>query len=283
MIPIRLSSRLSESDYQSEYEEEHKNQHIDALNALYVALTRARNALYIYGMYKSSDLKNNGSVAALLHHLYDDQLCEGTTALESEQSSSGKMQDRFSFTDASTKTAELHVGERPISFQLSRESMDCLKYGIQEGEETFSQIDLGNVCHGIMEDMETRADEDAAIIEAQMNGLIPDEKTLEQIRLLIDGAWEHEQLRDWFSGQWELLREVTFLTANREMRPDRVMINRADSKAIVLDYKFGLHHDAKYIFQVRDYMRIMLQLGYKHVEGYLWFAQDNKLQPVTLK
>lgn len=283
MIPIRLSSRLSESDYQSEYEEEHKNQHIDALNALYVALTRARNALYIYGMYKSSDLKNNGSVAALLHHLYDDQLSEGTTALESEQSSSGKMQDRFSFTDASTKTAELHVGERPISFQLSRESMDCLKYGIQEGEETFSQIDLGNVCHGIMEDMETRADEDAAIIEAQMNGLIPDEKTLEQIQLLIDGAWEHEQLRDWFSGQWELLREVTFLTANREMRPDRVMINRADSKAIVLDYKFGLHHDAKYIFQVRDYMRIMLQLGYKHVEGYLWFAQDNKLQPVTLK
>ena len=292
MIPLRLKKDLKESEYEPEITAEHEAQHIDNINALYVAFTRARNNLYIYGAYQLSDLDNSKTVAALLHEMFRDRWTEqdktDLLALESvsttkKNAAIGKMHDRFSFADATTQTAELHVGERPVAFRLSRESMDCLKYGVQEGEETFSHIDLGNVCHGIMEHMETREDEPYAIEDAQMSGLIPDEETLLQIRALIDGAWENEKLCDWFSGKWELLREVTFLTANREMRPDRVMIDREQSIAIVLDYKFGQHHDQKYPLQVRDYMRIMAELGFQHVEGYLWFAQDKYLQPVTLK
>ena len=292
MIPVRMKKDLLESDYEQEITAEHNAQHIDNINTLYVAFTRARNNLYIYGAYQPSEIEKQSTVAALLHTIFLDRWTEqdGTDffALESistaqKRETKGRMEDRFSFADAATQTAELHVGERPIAFRLSRESMDCLRYGVQEGEETFSRIDLGNVCHGIMEHMETREDEAFAIDDAKMSGLIPDEETLQQIQQLIDGAWANEKLCNWFSGEWELLREVTFLTANREMRPDRVMINRETSTAIVLDYKFGQHHDPQYPLQVRDYMRIMAELGYQHVEGYLWFAQDKRLQPVTLK
>ena len=292
MIPVRVKKDLLESDYEPEITAEHNAQHIDNINTLYVAFTRARNNLYIYGAYQPSEIEKQSTVAALLHTIFLDRWTEqnGTDfmALESvstakKSETKGRMEDRFSFADAATQTAELHVGERPIAFRLSRESMDCLRYGITEGEETFSRIDLGNVCHGIMEHIETREDEPFAIEDAKMSGLIPDDETLQQIQELIDGAWENEKLCHWFSGEWELLREVTFLTANREMRPDRVMINRETSTAIVLDYKFGQHHDPQYPLQVRDYMRIMAELGYQHVEGYLWFAQDKKIQPVTLK
>ncbi len=295
-IPLNIKENLLKSEYEEEITEEHEFQHTDNINALYVALTRPRKNLYIYGAYKEKNIDKEDNVASLLYSVYNGQWTEldNTDFLSFESASesvksnpsgnkpnaSGKMIDRFSFADSSTQQAELHVGERPISFQLSRESMDSLRYGVQEGEESFSRIDLGNVCHGIMEHIETRQDEEQAITEAQMSGLIPDEKTLQQVRNLIDGAWENEQLSDWFSGKWELLREVTFLTDKREMRPDRVMIDKDSSTAIVLDYKFGQHHDTKYPLQVRDYMRIMAQLGYQHVEGYLWFAQDKELQKV---
>lgn len=292
MIPVRMKKDLQESEYEQDIKEEHFLQHIDNTNTLYVALTRARNNLYVYGAYTKTDLDKSDTVATLLYKLYNGQWTDvdntnflffESISKAQEKARGGKMEDRFSFADATIQTAQLHVGERPIAFQLSRESMDCLRYGIKEGEATFSRIDLGNVCHGIMEHMATRDDEEAAINDAKMDGLIPDDATLAVIRQLIDGAWENEQLRDWFSGRWELLREVTFLTANKEMRPDRVMIDKINSKAIVLDYKFGQSHDPKYVFQVRDYMRIMSELGYRNVEGYLWFAQENKLQPVTRK
>lgn len=289
MIPVAPNVDLGKSDYAPEYAAEHEAQYIDNVNTLYVAFTRARNNLYIYGAYKPADTNR---ISTMLYNMFDGQWSDldGSYFLSWESVSTVKesggrtgLEDRFSFGEAATQTAELHVGERPIAFTLSRESMDCLRYGVAEGEETFSQIDLGNVCHGIMEHMETRKDEECAITDAQMSGLIPDDATLQQIRQLIDGAWENEKLCDWFSGKWELLREVTFLTANREMRPDRVMIDRVSSTAIVLDYKFGQHHDPKYPLQVRDYMRIMAELGYQHVEGYLWFAQDKKLQQVALR
>lgn len=289
MIPVEMKAELSKGYYAQELADEHEAQHVDNINTLYVAFTRARNNLYVYGGYKSTDTNR---ISTLLYNLFDGQWLDqdGTYFLSWESVPTAKenggrvgLEDRFSFGDATMQTAELHVGERPIAFTLSRESVDCLRYGVAEGDETFSRIDLGNVCHGIMEHMETREDEEMAITDAQMSGLIPDDETLQQIRQLIDGAWENEQLCDWFSGKWELLREVTFLTANREMRPDRVMIDKTSSKAIVLDYKFGQHHDPKYPLQVRDYMRIMAELGYQHVEGYLWFAQDKKLQQVTLK
>lgn len=291
-IPVEMKKDLLDSEYEPEMEKEHLNQQIDNVNALYVALTRARTRLYIYGAYQPSDVEKTSTVAVLLYNIFANRWTETDNTLflsmenvstEEKHQSKGKMQDRFSFAQAITQMAELHVGERPIAFQLSRESLDCLRYGVQEGEETFSRIDLGNVCHSIMEHITTREDEEAAITDAQMNGLISDETALERIRQLIDAAWENEQLCDWFSGKWELWREVTFLTANREMRPDRVMIDKNTSTAIVLDYKFGQHHDPKYPMQVQDYMRIMVQLGYKNVEGYLWFAQDNELQSVKLK
>jgi hypothetical protein len=188
------------------------------------------------------------------------------------------MVDRFSFDKAVTVPAEMHVGERPIAFQMSRESQDSLRFA--SDDDRTSRIDLGNVCHAIMEQIETRDDRDAAIVDAKMRGLITDEDEKEICRL-IDAAWTNIQMLDWFSGRWELLREVTFMTANDELRPDRVMIDRETSTAIVLDYKFG-QREKQYIQQVQDYMRIMAKLQYRHVEGYIWYAQEAQLVPVTI-
>ena len=51
-------------------------------------------------------------------------------------------------------------------------------------------------------------------------------------------------------------------------------------KAIVLDYKFGTPNP-KYHRQVQEYMEVMRLLGYREVEGYLWYAQQAELERVN--
>ena len=290
-IPVRMSSALANSEYEAEYRQEHLQQRLDNLNMLYVALTRARDTLYIYGDMQQTKEGLSDTAASLLYKAFAGQWAEqeetfflsfGETqpAKQTNSSKSGGMIDRFAFDGAAVEQAELHVGERPVSFRMSRESIDSLRFGA-DSDERAGRIDLGNVCHAIMENMETKADRDAAINDARMCGLIADEDAEREIVRLIDAAWTNIQMLDWFSGRWELLCEATFLTANAELRPDRVMIDRETSTAIVLDYKFG-QREAKYAQQVRNYMRIMAELGFRHVEGYLWYAQEAVLQPVTL-
>ena len=86
-------------------------------------------------------------------------------------------------------------------------------------------------------------------------------------------------MRDWFTSPWELHLEEPIYVDQKEVRPDRVMINPLTNEAIVLDYKFG-QWENDYIKQVKGYMKALRELGKEPVRGYLWFARENKLMEV---
>ena len=96
---------------------------------------------------------------------------------------------------------------------------------------------------------------------------------------------------DWFSGNYTLMREQALMTMEdveyketgikeeeaKVYRPDRVVIS--ENKAIVLDYKFGAWN-SHYPYQVRGYMRLMRDLGYTDVKGYIWMAEESRLTAI---
>ena len=281
LIPVRARKALSESVFAPEYNRECEMQRVDNINLLYVALTRAGKRLFVYTPVNFA--KNEGTtVGALMYQVLQSQMYDyqqgqrytlGELRFDKPENEEGAApQDAYI-------EAQLHTGERIIEFRMSRESTDSLRLASDENRQ--AQIDLGNLCHGIMEHAETRADIAPAIEDAKMAGFIADADQLQQVTSLISGAWLHPQLCDWFSGAWEVWREATFLTANAELRPDRIMINSATSTAIVLDYKFGKREN-EHVRQVRGYMRILSELKFAHVEGWLWYAQENELQEVKL-
>ena len=87
-------------------------------------------------------------------------------------------------------------------------------------------------------------------------------------------------MRDWFTAPWQLHLEEPIYLEDKEVRPDRVMINPQTNEAIVLDYKFG-GWDKKYYTQVNEYKEALRRIGYNPVRGYLWFARKNKLVMVN--
>ena len=86
--------------------------------------------------------------------------------------------------------------------------------------------------------------------------------------------------RGWFSDQVQLINETPILTPEGDdYRPDRVMIY-PDHKVVVVDYKFGRKKVSEYHRQVKNYVRLIREMGYDNVEGYIWYS-DGPVQIST--
>ena len=66
---------------------------------------------------------------------------------------------------------------------------------------------------------------------------------------------------------------------SKASEPDRVMTD--GEHTIVVDFKFGQPRD-EYLYQVREYMQLLTDMGHTRVEGFLWYVYSNQIQEVKL-
>jgi len=200
----------------------------------------------------------------------------------------------FSFKDRPTIPVELCRTNDNIEFRQSQQSQLYARYPEDIGRRLEESIRFGNICHDIMSHVEVHNEErdDVArvIDDFCASGIIESEEMLEAVHRRISDMWEEPKMLKWFDGSWRLLLEEPLLAYDSnyhqdgkegyapENRMDRVMIDDASSTAIVLDYKFGSDLSDKamkhYEEQVRGYMNLLSRMGYEHVSGYLWLAND---------
>ena len=166
-----------------------------------------------------------------------------------------------------------------MRFVQSQEGALYTDYG-DEAYRRVARIDEGTLCHEIFAHLR-KADELEQVLDMfESRGEIAGAAQREMLKSLISSAWKgSEQMRDWFTAPWELRLEEAIYLDQREIRPDRVMINPETGEAVVLDYKFG-GREAKHKQQVGEYMEALRRIGYSPVRGYLWYARENKLVEV---
>ena len=285
---------MSESEYRVEYGEEHINLLVDNLNMLYVALTRARENLYVSAAFavKDDTLGTNDHVGRYLLEATDlsDQI------VQTEMSTNPQELPFVEYTCGTPIIApadnEAAVEERALQlcsnsdrvrFVQSQDSLLYSEYG-EEAERRAARIDIGNICHEVFarltEKIASRHDWhvqlNAILDDFETQGLIESEEQRKQVYFLVSKAWNEPQMQQWFRTPYVVEAEQALYMDGHEYRPDRVMVDRETGKAIVVDYKFGGHND-EYFDQVRLYMRAMSLMGHNDVEGYLWYARDGKL------
>jgi hypothetical protein len=89
---------------------------------------------------------------------------------------------------------------------------------------------------------------------------------------------EIPQMNEWFSGDYEVLNEREILANGHISIPDRVMIK--DNKAIIIDYKRE-QKDIKHHKQIKNYAKLLADMGYDKIEMYLLYTDDQTLVEVT--
>ena len=313
MVPLSMSKKLEEAGYEAIYQQEKDNQEVDALNLLYVALTRAADHLYIYSNFSFSSKKNEEatSVAQFLINGYgmSDEIEQMWKGYESEAQAPYVMMSRGE--QKIWVDAQKGEGTKPFSFEKAeviegryfsenehirfRQSQESLRFSRQEEEDENEKArDFGNLCHDILSHIERKEDVANVLAAYWANGAIDSEATKERIEKAVSKLLAHEEVAEWFSGSWQIWSETTILLPedlrqelialdplHREfidLRPDRVMVK--GDEVVVLDYKFATP-SKEHVAQVKRYMLLFQRMGYTKVRGYLWYEPTDKLQTLN--
>ena len=297
IVPVNYSTAMQQSIYREEYLNERLQLWVDNLNLLYVAFTRAKKNLIIWG---KDGLK--GTVSELLQqamrqisipqHEHDSSHLEksedntdtdniayemGTLYLSEEKRTDGIIKNKLLMNP---EKIPLHLEslESNIEFKQSNRSAEFICGEEETGERYIRQ---GQLLHNLFSVIRTQDDIPSAIERLRFEGIIESAEQERQIKKLTEWALNHPLVKEWYSGNWELYNECAIIYKEKgelqTRRPDRVMMK--DGKVVVVDFKFGKKR-TDYNKQVRDYMNLLSDMGYENIRGYLWYVFDNEFVEV---
>ena len=275
IYPVHITSKATPATlFREDYENERKMQLVDNLNIFYVALTRPQKGISIIAA-PSKDK----SISGLLYEYLGGK----------EESFFGEMYD-FSRMERKKESPEdypysyVSIPVNPVREDgsiLNRlsPSTDSMDFFGEDAVGFEASPRLGGiVLHNLLSAVRTGDELEAAVKKTVAAGILSPEEAGRSLGLL-KTRLDEVSSRHWFDGSAEIFSELpVFDNVNgEEYRPDRVMVF-ADRVEIV-DYKFG-EESPKYRSQVRRYVDLYRRMGYKNVEGWLWYVTEGRLEKV---
>ena len=267
---VLLSEKTADTLFAPAYEEERRMQLVDNMNLFYVALTRAKCCLHIISDNPSKAFLKDGTVKYMSNLLWN--FCGGQSEYRR-----GAMYDFSALERKSGKEGRDFPAEYPvipIGGRLAA-STDAFDYFGPDGEVGIEASPRRNgvVLHGILAGVRSPGDLEGAVREAVLDGQLDISQAEDALALLSSRIAAHPEF---FGGDG--YNEVSIIAPDgSDHRPDRVV---ADGGAVtVIDYKFGAPR-SEYRSQVRRYMDLYRGLGYRQVEGYLWYVFPDRVEAV---
>lgn len=295
VVPINVQAkRLQGSIYADDYESEHIKNLVDNLNILYVAFTRASRNLFVIGKKDSSDYPSK-LISEVVDSLDDGEIHEDEETGEKSytygefcpsEDKVAKATDNI-FEQRESGLAITIEGNKPRAhFLQSNASIDFMTPDdeIEEKEKRDAYIETGNIIHKLFATITDYTEVDTAIDQLEYDGVLYEHPmNRQQLKTYIKQEMDNPQVRQWFSPEWKVFNECSILfydDANShvgQQRPDRVVYN--GKEMVVIDFKTGRELE-KHKAQVRGYMRLLQDMGYGNVSGYLWYIHHHKIVKV---
>ena len=280
LVPVNYKKDLLDTVFAGDYLTEKFRIHVDHLNLLYVAFTRAEDCLIAFGPWQPDGFENLETVS----HLAGAVMSGGSNAgfwadgwnqgeLSWKYGQLQRKPDQDKTTGGQTINLDYFPGFVPVGrLRVHFNGIDFLD------PEKESRINFGKLMHEIFQELVTLDDLERAIGKMINEGRITGEEA-ENLKADIGKAFEVKQARDWFSGDWEVMSEREIVDENGHFwRPDRVIIGQG--KVIVIDFKFGKIKSSAHREQVALYKKLLQKMGHDNVEGYIWYVMTGEIVPV---
>lgn len=298
-FPVTYGSAMADSAFSEEYYTELVMSHIDGVNLLYVAQTRAAKELYMYIPRTLTNSKSKkpvelGDIPTSISDVSPLVICAAKEACgEPTKEYSADMLAKviYSYGEPlehydpeaekkkdSVETTLLedyitHVPQVSVRYIGSR----YIEEGLTPGSEACRN---GILLHRIFESAITVDDLKQAIERLAKDSLI-EQRDVKRLRQNIERALNDKRVAEWFSDAWDDVRtEIDIVSNASDRRPDRVMI--AGNRAVVVDYKFGYKRDASHNKQVKEYVALLEDMKqYDIIEGYVWYINLGHIEDIN--
>jgi|WetSurMetagenome_2_1015567.scaffolds.fasta_scaffold00001_130 ATP-dependent helicase/nuclease subunit A len=279
IIPVRYRRNPPSTIFTESYRQEKYSAFLDNLNLLYVAMTRAKDAMF--GFAAGMPDENNGISQLLKIALTSETNPAGESGLvpvkyfngEQNVFETGRL-DQFKKVITVRKdipSDEYMVYPKPESLKLKLHGEN---YFLAKRDEVISRINYGKLMHHAFEYIDTLEDIPGAVSRLVNEGMIPgseSESMVHRLRQLVQSP----AVKDWFAPGKKIIKEADILLpSGSTKRPDRVL--PGDDRVIIIDFKFG-EENKNYSEQIEEYCKLLTAMGYNNVEGYLWYVDRNKI------
>ncbi len=260
-LPVDYKSELENTQFVDSYQKEFAKWHLESLNVLYVAFTRAQNGLYVFCEQPPSRKEKMYSTASkLLWTFFEKDSIDGWSE-EKKTFSIGELPIYHRPSEGEMIHLENYTSNKWSSKLTVRKTG---KAYYDEAEKSRSE---GILLHQILSEIIHYEDTSGVLdrYERSMQITNEDRKRYEN---LIMNLWRDDSIKAWFNGEGEVKTEVVVLPRDGEVkRMDRVILN--EKKATVIDFKTGRSkfQDNK---QLDEYINLLKEMGYE-TEGYLLY------------
>jgi ATP-dependent exoDNAse (exonuclease V) beta subunit len=273
---VNAVSALNKTYFRQDYQEEMALTNLDNLNLIYVAFTRAIERLYVTvpekrdPRYTAGKLIEDVIIADLnLNMKFND--ADGVFEMGQPAKHAAEKEKDTIKSEQLDNYISNDWYQRIVVLPKHR-SMNLFNY-----TQSDEKIRRGLLMHEVLSFVKTRDDIDTAISLSQSKGILT-ESERESIKKDIEHLTNLEEIKDWFSGKWEVKTEADILLPDgKTIRPDRVMIK--DDKIILADYKTGKKIEG-HKTQLNKYTDILKQAGYNSIDKYIIYLDEMEIAKV---
>lgn len=282
LLPVKYKKDLENTIFQNQWKDEKFSVHLDNLNLLYVAMTRAKDALFAFAPYKS----NKKTIADML-----------LKSLSEDIKSSDKVEDLNLQAYFDKEKNVFEFGEMPLPPVKSADDVNWIYSGypvahkmekfrlrfhsdeffIKSSSLEAAKVDYGKLMHEAFEMIKYPGDVKNSVMKLAIEGKISfdDAPYLED---KITSIISRPEAADWFRPDNIVYTEAEILLpGGRIKRPDRVIFR--EGKVIIVDFKFGTEFQDHKI-QIKEYCDLIEKMNYGRPEAYIWYTESNKIVKV---
>ncbi|MFI3333368.1 MAG: UvrD-helicase domain-containing protein [Rikenellaceae bacterium] len=271
-FPVKYKKAMGESLFSEEYYREMVYSHIDNINMLYVALTRASQALHIF--IKDGKIGVGRIIAEAIKSL------EHADIVENDQLTSYIFGSKATplTNEKGAQNNKLYIMDSyPTAHADLRLRLPSQRYFEKDANPTLTPRDEGVLMHKAFSEATTSAQIKERLDTMLLNAQISHTEH-RSIWGKLRKSLSKEPIKEWFDGEWDMVRnehDIILPKSSNFKRPDRVMIK--GEKAVVVDYKFGLLELNEHKRQVDEYKKLLIDMGYKDVAGYVWYIKSGNI------
>lgn len=275
-VLLKSHSSLEETECKKTYEEESDKNFIDQANLLYVAMTRAKERLYLFSVLtkkaaenKITELKSvNDVIASFLRQSMNWEEGKMTYAFgDTAQPLRNKMDERPSVALENYVTSP----QRP--------KLRTKRHSRFQPYDDLSRREWGKLVHAALAQIRT-LDDIVPVLSAEESEGWLDSKQSRDLSEKLLRLLGHKMVKPYFEPGVSVRTEAeVFLDSKELLRMDRVVI--LDHEIVVIDYKTGEEEGEEHAAQIQKYGRALEKLGYPVIKKILVYIEDEKIVPVA--
>jgi len=287
-LPVKYSPKLSQTYFAADYFNEKLYAHIDAVNLLYVAFTRAKDELHIFSQYSSKFKSTYKSAGQMIYDSIADLAVQQKISKFKEYTYNEfliyELSENHSIFPESKKETDIKtLLYQPDSYPNSniedkiKINFSSEEFFIESIDEREHKVNYGILMHQIFSEIKYADEVDIALNKMILEGYVS-ENEKNELKKEITEIISRPGVADWFSKKYKVINEEALITSHGEIRiPDRVLIN--DEKLIVVDFKFGKKHK-KYSKQISEYKQILNEVYNKETEAFIYYIENDVIENV---